>query len=270
MKILNNFLCGIGVKEIVVVISRINTKNRIMTLLKNHLRSAGQLTLIFAGLLLATSCEPGEDAGPPTTEVRSIESYSGVDVRGDFQVDIISGADTLVEVYAPDNLMAYIDIFVSGSTLIIAQRNNNIKGGPTPRIILSETALKRIELSGSGRISGVTITSDVLEIRLQGSGVIDLPVVAHTVEIDLEGSGKVRSRGDAFRLKAEIEGSGRIETPSLVAAQAAARITGSGIIDLFVSESLEAHITGSGIIRYWGNPQQVDQVVSGSGKVMKL
>jgi hypothetical protein len=68
--------------------------------------------------------------------------------------------------------------------------------------------------------------------------------------------------------KITIAGSGDFEGGELQAANASAKVSGSGNISIHANKNLEALMSGSGNIRYSGNAN-VKSTKSGSGKISK-
>jgi hypothetical protein len=125
-----------------------------------------------------------------------------------------------------------------------------------------------IRLSGSGSINtdgGFENLNDV-ELRIGGSGDMDLQIIADEVDATISGSGSISLEGEAKRLDFRISGSGSIYAIDLKAEEAKARITGSGGMRVNVSDELDASIAGSGSIFYKGQPR-VNKNISGSGSI---
>ncbi len=219
---------------------------------------------------LIWSCNDDIDAGPIITETRNLPEYTELEVDGSYEVIINPDYDFDVRVTAPDNMMNYIETFVTGSRLVIKERSNRIDHG---RILIevSETVLERIELNGSGKITAEdTLTSPDIVAEINGSGSSDLLVDCTVLRLEIDGSGIIEAWGESSMVLSEIEGSGLISSRAIESAVAEARIEGSGSIDIYAIQSLFARIDGSGVIRYWGNPETVDTNIDGSGSIIEI
>ena len=86
----------------------------------------------------------------------------------------------------------------------------------------------------------------------------------------MEGSGDIELKGNVDTLKADIVGSGDLEAKKLKANKATLSVSGSGDMDVFVSQELSATISGSGDVTISGNPQKRDTKIRGSGDVKFL
>lgn len=223
--------------------------------------------LLFCGILF--SCNKNKQAGPIVSETRELIEYDELELRGSFSLQISDDFDFDIEVTAPDNKIRYIETVVLGDRLIISEKNNNIDGGRVT-IKASNQFLEYIQLDGSGIINGDSINNAAIIIELNGSGLVDLPVNCTELDLIVNGSGNIETFGDAETVDSQISGSGIIDSKSVGCLNASSRIDGSGIIKVYASESLFARIDGSGVIQYWGNPDQLDTDISGSGQIIDM
>jgi hypothetical protein len=244
--------------------------------------------------LLFTACDDIWDRnidgnGNRDIETRSLESYSSVEISGDFEVQIDIGASSKAVIETDENLMQYIITHVSGNKLIIEIRDDvNLRPSRPIEVTVTTPAVDQIELNGSGYVYCYGIETEELSVRLSGSGQIELyNIVASSAEMELngsgfirgelyvenlttkiEGSGEIKAEGTSVNTNHIIIGSGRINADEVIAEVSTVCITGSGITDTYASEALDVTIIGSGIVYYEGNAD-LDSNISGSGKVIK-
>lgn len=62
-------------------------------------------------------------------------------------------------------------------------------------------------------------------------------------------------------------GSGTLQLQDLIAAEATAAVSGSGLIGLYASQELHVSISCTGTISYSGDPKRVTQSVTGTGAI---
>lgn len=126
-----------------------------------------------------------------------------------------------------------------------------------------------IELYGSGSYDGANFTCRLLSVSLNGSGDIQLAAIAAgKLWLQNSGSGSIRHvSGLATEALLENTGSGAISAAELNGGTISASSTGSGDIQVGISETLNAQLSGSGSIRYHGTPKTMRKDVSGSGRV---
>jgi len=249
--------------------------------------------ILLAGLTLQ-SCEEVwyhcvEGNGNRVTETRDLGTFSQIQVNGDFEVQVDTGAVSTAKIEADENLMGLIVTHISGDKLIIEARDGGCLQPSHPiEITVTTPAVSNIDLNGSGYVYCYGLETDELEVRLAGSGQIDcyeLIASAVTYELEgsglinsnltvetlvsqVEGSGEIRLSGTAVSEDLKIIGSGRIKADQVNTDACVVYISGSGIADTWVNNALDVTIIGSGIVYYEGNPT-VESYISGSGKVIK-
>lgn len=124
-------------------------------------------------------------------------------------------------------------------------------------------------VSGSGSLN-LKGKLNNLDSDISGSGRIDFNGSAtNLVDVSISGSGSMNGSGNCKQVRTNISGSGRLMADDLAAEDCDVRITGSGSVRINVKTKLEAEITGSGSVTYSGNPAQVNSHTTGSGSVRK-
>jgi hypothetical protein len=68
-------------------------------------------------------------------------------------------------------------------------------------------------------------------------------------------------------VEADISGSGEVYARRLDAQRAVVRVSGSGEVEVTAKESVKINISGSGDVSVWGDPEDRDRSVSGSGEI---
>lgn len=182
------------------------------------------------------------------TVMASLGSHGGVYVQGDcIQVGNISGGITINDGSCQITLGSG-SIYNSGDMVKIGGMTMI---GKRVKVEITLPNLPEASITGSGDLTLEDIDQDEIELKITGSGSINV-------------SGEVKL------LSAKISGSGDVDAKELKADIAELRVSGSGDIKAHVSEILSARVSGSGDIRVWGNPAKRDTRVSGSGDVKYL
>ena len=159
----------------------------------------------------------------------------------------------------------------TGSTVMTG--NGNVQGDDAQRFdfVLHAPRLPRVNASGRVAIevegSGFTGQSIQCELSGEASFVCHDAADARMVELDLTGSSFVEIGGSANALQLEVTGSGEMDLSACRAESATVNVTGSGRIEVNVSETLEGSITGSGTVIHVGEPRHKRIDVRGSGRV---
>jgi len=226
--------------------------------------------LILFAIPLLWSCVDNIDAGPVVSERRNLPEFNELEIDGSFEVVINPDFNFDVRITAPSNLMEYIETYVAGDRLIVRERNNRVDHNRV-LIEISENYLNWVELNGSGSITAEdTLFAEDLVAEIDGSGLMDIFIETDDLHLSIDGSGIIEAWGNSPNVTSKIEGSGFITSRSVESTHADARIDGSGSIDIYASEYLFARIGGSGMIRYWGEPDDVDAMVDGSGQIIEI
>ncbi len=188
-------------------------------------------------------------SGTVISESRNVNGFTSVNLQGSANVNITIGQSEAVVVKADDNIVPLIETYVQAGTLVIRTKNNtNVITRNPVDVTITMKSLVGVGLSGSGNIGVTGMNGDTLKVSLPGSG--NITVSGTTTSLDVS-----------------LPGSGTINCGNLQAKSVTAKINGSGNIQVYASQSLDASILGSGTIRYAGNPSQVNKSITGSGNI---
>jgi hypothetical protein len=145
---------------------------------------------------------------------------------------------------------------------------DDIKLNPTMKVYVSLKNVNELLVNGGGKIiSENSIASDNLVIGVAGSGSLDLDVKGKTMKTELSGSGNAILKGYASYNEIMLSGSGNLSAFNLELESAKVKVSGTGLAEITVSNSLDAAVLGSGSIKHKGNTKTVKKVQFGSGIV---
>nr|WP_319998776.1 head GIN domain-containing protein [uncultured Draconibacterium sp.] len=225
----------------------------------------------LAMLFSVTSCVDEftvEGNGIEATESRIITDFEKVKSSGEFEVHITEAPNHDVLIIAEENLLQYIETYVSGATLHIDVKGiRNLQNRLPMQVFISTPTLKGIKQSGSGIITTDYFVSDKMDVGLSGSGKIITAFEAQKVDALLSGSGVIKLSGFADDADFAISGSGNIDAHQLDLYNCTTSSSGSGDMHVTVSRNLRSNISGSGNVFYYGNPG-IETHISGSGNVI--
>ena len=128
---------------------------------------------LLALCISVTSCinETIEGNGIPASEKRHTQTFNKVKSSGSFEVYIAHGDEHRVTVNAEENVLPFIETYVSNGKLILdIEDHTSIRNDFPMEIFITTPELNGISLSGSGRISTDYFESNRLELLLSGSG----------------------------------------------------------------------------------------------------
>lgn len=247
---------------------KLNKKiNQMKTLVR--ITTAVLLTLSFTSCINAQFGKRVRGNGEAITKTRNISEYNKISVAGPFDVKLISGKEGKITIKAESNLLEYIITEVEGGKLKIKwEKGISVRNSKKILVTVPFEDLNAVSLAGSGDIfSEDLIQAKTFKTSLTGTGDIRLAINAHEVISKISGSGNIDLEGKTDQHTCSVTGSGDIESYKLKATDADVRITGSGSIEVDVSDNLKVRITGSGDVYYSGSPKQQDVKVTGSGDV---
>jgi hypothetical protein len=237
--------------------------------MKNQFKTNLLLVLVLFSVTLHAQHRKVKGNGNVIEITRNAGSFDKIYVSGSFDVNLVEGKEGMITIKAEENLIGLIETVVESGTLKIKwRRNTSVSTRRNIYITVRIKDIDEIKLTGASEItSEKTFKNDRLELGVSGSGSIDLKVETKTLTAAVSGSGNLDLEGKTEYLKAAVSGSGDIDAGHLMAKEVEAKVSGSGDMEINVTERLTARVSGSGDIKYKGKPSIEDIKVSGSGDV---
>jgi hypothetical protein len=209
------------------------------------------IVVLIATVAMLTACSVTTGSGKVVSESRTVSGFTKIDLSGAGDVIIEQNGTEALTIEAEDNLIPKLTSEVVNGTLRLGEKSNltiHLTKPVTYRVSMKDVS--GLMISGSGTVTAATIT-------------------APSLAVDLTGSGKITVGGTVDQQDLAISGSGEYQAKDLQTKIASVEISGSGNATVTVNDKLDAQISGSGQLTYYGNPPQVTQEVSGSGRVTK-
>ena len=211
--------------------------------------------------------------GPITTETRSIQPFTGIDLRMNGNVYYTKAAETKLEITARESIHSELETKIVDDRLVIRYKDGKTyDADETIRINVSGPDVSAFILNTSGSIVCMNdIQPANLLLRSYGSGDISLQkVVTNNIDAESTVSGRIISAGGTtVTEKLKTNGSGKIDMAAVAARSATVRTIGSGDIKVKVSQDLDVTIDGSGSVYFSGYPA-ISTHISGSGRLVRL
>ena len=202
------------------------------------------------GYGITINTERLEGSGNIISESRSVSGFERVDLKSIGNLTIVQGGKESLSIKADDNILPYITTEVIGGTLEIGMKPN-WSVNPTQAIEyeLVVKDLSSVTLSGFGNINAVALEGTDLQIKLSGSGDINLGVV----------------KSDSLNVR--LSGFGNITVNEMVVSNPELELTGSGdlVVDQMSAEALLVKISGFGNAKFAGKADSQDVRITGSG-----
>lgn len=206
------------------------------------------------------------------SETRNLQSFNEVHVGGAFEVVLSKGGNESVKIESSSLELDKIETEVEGNALKVRLKKGNYRNTGNIKMYITFKELQAIHSSGSSSVVCESpIQADDFELHTSGSGNIKLAsLTANALDIHNSGSSNVDLAGSAKKQNINISGSSKINAFDLKCEESKVSISGSGDVNISVSQSLEAIVSGSGDIRYKGDPDIREVRVSGSGNIRKV
>jgi hypothetical protein len=233
-------------------------------------------TILLAATAVVSSVSCKKDTvgeGPVTSQTRSIQNFTGIELKMNGNVYYTKSDVVRLEVIAPESIHSMLETGVINGKLLIRYSNGkSYDNDASIRINVSAPDVNTFLLNTSGSIF---VMNDIqpanLLLRSHGSGDIVLQKV-FTGNIDAESSqsGRITAgTGSANFEKLKTDGSGKIDLSGIAAKTVTTHTVGSGDIRVKVSDNLDVDIDGSGSVYFSGNPY-ITTHISGSGHLVRL
>jgi hypothetical protein len=206
------------------------------------------------------------------SETRNLKSFSEVHVGGAFDVVLAKGDKESVNIESSTLELDKIETEVEGKSLKVRLKKGTYRNTGNIKIHITYRDLTAIHSSGSSNVvCNSPIQADDFQLHTSGSGKVKLAsLTTNALDIHNSGSSNVDLAGSAKRQNISISGSSKINAFDLKCEESKVSISGSGDVNISVSQNLEARVSGSGDIRYKGDPNIRDVRVSGSGNIRKV
>lgn len=230
-------------------------------------------SLFFTGCFVDINDDDGlfgcmDADGPITTIDLNLPNFSGINLAMEARVEITQGPEQTVTVEGKSDIFDELDLDVSSSGVWTIRTEDCVRDVDNLTFYITVPDLNELKVSGSGKIiSTNTFIGGDIELKISGSGEIDIALEADDIEVDISGSGKVFLEGIADELDLDITGSGDLRAFNLTAREGNIKISGSGDAEVRIEDRLDIRITGSGDVYYKGQPL-LDISITGSGEVI--
>lgn len=209
-------------------------------------------------------------SGNVASETRPVSGITGVGHSTIGDLTITLGDQETLTVEAEDNLLPYLETFVTNGMLTIRNKPEVSLLPTRPvRYHLTVKNLQSLANSSTGNIFAPKITGQNIAINLSSSGNITVDgVQADILKVQSSSSGDITiNGGQARRQEIHLSSSGKYQASDVNSQSAQVTISSSGDADIWVASQLDANISSSGKVNYYGSPQ-ITQQLSSSGKVI--
>jgi hypothetical protein len=203
-----------------------------------------------------------------------VAGFDRLAIGGPLEVEVRVGNTSSVRATGSTEDLDRLEVTSEKGQLTIRPKDRSRGwGGMGPRgpvrIAITTTALREVNLAGSGSVRVDHAHAPALGATVAGSGSIRIGMIdSRRITARVAGSGSIEGGGGrCSALEADIAGSGEIRLGSLPCTTLGAKIAGSGAIEAKASQSATIRIVGSGTARVTGGAEcKVSKVGSGSAR----
>lgn len=216
-----------------------------------------------------------------TTKTLELSEFQSIYVNSNYTVYLKQTNKQEVKVEALSDIYSLTEIKVENGVLMINTERkpdnpnksiwakiDDIKLNPTMKVYVSVKNVNELQVNGGGKIvSENSIASDNLSLAVSGSGTLDLDIKGKTIKTEISGSGRVILKGYASFNDVVMSGSGSLNAFNLELESSKVKVSGSGLAEINVTNSLDAVVLGTGNVKHKGNTKTVTKKQYGSGVV---
>lgn len=227
-------------------------------------------------------CVLGQTAfGQVTKKVLELPEFKSIYVNSNYTVYLKQTNKQEVTVEALTEIYSVSDIkVVDGILMVNIERKpeapnkslwakiDDIKLNPTMKLYVSLKNIDALQVNGGGKIIAEnSLATGDIKLAVNGNGSMDVDLKGDQVKAEVTGSGSLALRGYASTLDALISGAGNINAFNCPVDKATVKVSGSGICELNVTDTIDALVAGSGIVKHKGNTKNTQKKVYGTGSV---
>lgn len=233
----------------------------------------------FLALIL---CIAGPIAfGQVTKKVLELPEFKSIYVNSNYTVYLKQTNKQEVTVEALTEIFSASDIkVVEGVLMVNIERKpeapnkslwakiDDIKLNPTMKLYVTMKNVEELQVNGGGKIIAEnSLATGNIKLAVNGNGSMDVDIKGDLVKADVTGSGSIALRGYATSMDALISGAGTINAYNCPMESAKVRVSGSGICELNVTNTIDAIVAGSGLVKHKGNTKNTQKKIYGTGSV---
>lgn len=224
--------------------------------------------------LFLTACQ--KETITPSTAITTVEKnitdFNALEVAGDFEVFITSGAATeSVKVEANENLQEHITIEKSGNTLAIKMKGNiNINGNETTKVYISTKEIIDYKVAGDAIIQLENeLVANKINLELAGDGQIIGMVDVQEITATIAGDSELNFSGQVDNFALKIAGDGQVRDYDLVCDKLEVDLAGDSEVFVTVMGTISVTAAGDSVLHFKGTGEVTNQFTTGDAKVIK-
>lgn len=208
-----------------------------------------------------------------SNQVREVTSFNSLYTSGPINVFIQKASKTSVVVRADNNILDKVIVEVFEGTLKVYTKDH-IRHERVLDVYVNYVSLDSIHASGPSTITGRSILkTDNLKIRASISAEIKLQTQVDSLRLILNNAANVQLAGSTSYFDLLITEVSDLMAYNLISQHCNAKLNtdnqNPGIVRIHVEKTLDVTIKGPRFLYYKGNAEVTNQIIEGSGNVVK-
>ncbi|MEW4925521.1 head GIN domain-containing protein [Algibacter sp. 2305UL17-15] len=201
-------------------------------------------------------------------ETRTVNApFSNIKATEGLSVYLTQSNNERITVEADENLQELIIVEVIDGTLKIHTKEN-IGRAASKKINVSFKSITGItSTSGSSVRSTNTISAEKLDLKSTSGSNMKVAIDAIDLKCESTSGSSLKVSGKAQYLSAKATSGSNIKAGDLIAESSEVKATSGANITVNTSKELIAKATSGGGIKYYGNPEKVDEDKSSGGSI---
>jgi len=201
-----------------------------------------------------TSAQSNKGNKKVVKETRTIDTFTGIDVGGAFNVYFTQMENLSLIVEADENLLQRITAEVNGDILYI--KSDNIRNATTLNIYLSSPVLNTINASGAASVKNEnTLSGESINIKVSGAASVEFDIDVNDLTTNASGAGYLKLTGNAAYHDVNASGAAEVKTGNLETIKTTADASGAADVTIRASDEADTKTSGAGSVSILGNPK---------------
>lgn len=218
-------------------------------------------SILFSFILLISTFSFAQNK-----EVRSIDAYNAISVKGSFHVELIQSDKEEIVLMGPADVTSKIETNKTDKKVTIKPEKGLKRYNPIT-IKIYFKSLNEVGMYGSGDVHTTnTLNTENFKFDSRGSGDAKFDIECKTLDVSMSGSGEFTAMGKASTFSIKSFGSGNVRAFDLTTETITLESKGSGDLSIHATGSVTGENFGSGDIECMGGAS-IDIKNQGSGSV---
>jgi hypothetical protein len=230
------------------------------------------ILLVLVALVVGCTIQTGSVTGSGNVVTREVDvsGFDRLEIGNAFNVDIRQGETFSVVVRVDDNLLDYLIVKKSGSTLKLGLKTGLTVGlqNTTQEARVTMPELTGLALSGAvlGTISGFQSTNR-FDLDVSGASHLRGDIEAGDARFNVTGASGVTLRGSAGDLSVTARGASTVDLADFAVADAIVKAVGASHVTVKPDGTLDADATGASNVYLAGDPRSGSWDAAGASSV---